>query len=280
MELIHSVEKMQTRAHELKRAGKSIALVPTMGAFHEGHLSLMREGRKSADVLLVSLFVNPAQFGQDEDFERYPRTLEHDRQLAKEIGVDIIFAPHDEDMYPSGYKTYVTVESMSRNLCGISRPTHFRGVTTIVLKLLNIAQPDVAFFGWKDAQQFLILKKMVEDLNLPVKMAGLPIVREPDGLAMSSRNRYLNPEERKDALSLYKALQVVESLIEKGEDNCETLKNKMKKIITGEPTARIDYIEIVSMTTLEPITRIEKGNTLIALAVYTGATRLIDNIRV
>ena len=280
MEIITKPQDMQKRAQEIKKKEKTIALVPTMGAFHEGHLSLMRRGKKEADVLIVSFFVNPTQFGPNEDFEKYPRDFECDIKLAEEIQVDILFAPEPKDVYPSNYKTFVTVEDLSKKLCGLSRPIHFRGVATVVLKLFNLTMPDVAIFGWKDAQQFLILKQMVEDLNVPVKMIAVPIVRENDGLAMSSRNIYLSQKERKNALSLFKALNIAADLIKNGEKNTEKIRKIIEETILDAPLAKIDYIKIVSKKSLDDIQKIEEGNTLIALAAHLGETRLIDNIRI
>lgn len=279
MKIISDIQEMKKISQGFKREGKKIAFVPTMGYLHEGHLALMREGRKLADVLVISIFVNPTQFGPHEDFERYPRDIERDQRLAEEVGVDIIFYPSAEAMYPPGYRTYVEVTEWSSVLCGASRPTHFRGVCTVVLKLFNIVQPDVAIFGWKDAQQFLILRRMVEDLNLDIQMVGVETVREPDGLAMSSRNEYLNPSERKQATALYKSLCRAKEMVEQGERNCQKIIDEMKKIIETQPSAKIDYISVVSLDGLKPLSEIQLGNTLIALAVFVGPARLIDNIR-
>jgi len=267
---------MQEIAFSLRLEGKSIALVPTMGYLHEGHLSLVRLARKAADVLVVSIFVNPAQFGPSEDFKDYPRDMKKDLELCEKEKVDIVFSPKTEDIYPGGYSTYVTEERLSRGLCGATRPGHFRGVATVVTKLFNIVAPDVAFFGQKDYQQSLLIRKMTEDLNLPVKIEVGPIVREEDGLAMSSRNDYLDPGERREALCLYRSLRIAEEMIEAGERNSEEIRRSMKEIIETESSARIDYIEIVDGRTLQPRHRIE-DNTLIALAVFVGRTRLIDN---
>jgi len=216
MEVIKSPSEMQQRASAWRREGKVIAFVPTMGYFHEGHLSLMREGRERGDVLVVSIFVNPTQFGPGEDFDRYPRDMERDLRMAEEVGVDVIFAPTVEEMYPEGYQTYVEVEKVTKYLCGLSRPGHFRGVTTVVTKLFNIVKPHVALFGQKDYQQLITIERMVKDLNMDVEIVGMPTVREEDGLAASSRNVYLSPEERKAALSLYRSLRRAEELFSEG----------------------------------------------------------------
>ena len=280
MEIITAVEAMKTGSREWRSKGKTIVLVPTMGCFHEGHLSLIREGRRQGDILVVSLFVNPTQFAPSEDFDAYPRDFERDRRLAEQIGVDVIFCPDNNEMYPSGYKTYIEVSELGRKLCGVSRPTFFRGVTTVVLKLFTIVQPHVALFGWKDAQQFIIIQRMVEDLNLDVQLIGMPIVREPDGLAMSSRNAYLNPQERKEATVLYSALQKAQSLIGEGVTEASQLRREMETIVRSASSARIDYIDIVSLHDLQRLDHVKQGETLIALAVFIGNTRLIDNIRV
>ncbi len=280
MEIITAVEAMKTRSREWRSKGKTIVLVPTMGYFHEGHLSLIREGRRQGDILVVSLFVNPTQFAPSEDFDAYPRDFERDRRLAEQIGVDVIFYPDNNEMYPSEYKTYIEVSDLGRKLCGATRPTFFRGVTTVVLKLFTIVQPHVALFGWKDAQQFIIIQRMVEDFNLDVQLIGMPIVREPDGLAMSSRNAYLNPQERKEATVLYSALQKAQSLIGEGVTEASQLRREMETIVRSASSARIDYIDIVSLHDLQRLDHVKHGKTLIALAVFIGNTRLIDNIRV
>ncbi|OQB20740.1 MAG: Pantothenate synthetase [candidate division BRC1 bacterium ADurb.Bin183] len=270
---------MQKAALAEKKKGRRIALVPTMGFFHEGHLSLMREARRRADILVVSNFVNPTQFGPKEDLARYPRDFKRDCKLAEQIPVDIMFAPRNEDMYPTSFRTFVEVEGWGKVLCGMTRPTHFRGVTTIVLKLFNIVQPDVAVFGWKDAQQFLILRRMVEDLNLPVEMVGGEIVREKNGLAMSSRNKYLTNEEFEDASVINKTLKKAFVLIKEGAD-IDAVRHFIIKSISQTKYGKLDYVDFVSRSTLEPLEQIKKGDTLIALAVFFGKTRLIDNLRV
>lgn len=260
-----------------KRQGLSIGFVPTMGYLHEGHLSLVRESRKTTDKTVVSIFVNPTQFGPQEDFQDYPRDLKRDIALLEELGVNYVFAPTVEEMYPSGYKTYVEVTQLQDKLCGRSRPGHFRGVCTIVLKLFNIIQPDWAFFGQKDAQQAIIIKKMVNDLNLEIKFKVLPIVRDKDGLALSSRNTYLSPEQRQAALVLYQSLQLAQRLFSEGERKTSVIKQAMAELIRQEPLAKIDYVEIVEMENFEEISFIS-DKALVALAVFIGPIRLIDNI--
>jgi pantoate--beta-alanine ligase len=268
---------MRREAADIKSAGKTIGLVPTMGYFHEGHLSLMRRGAAENDVTIVSLFVNPTQFGASEDLERYPRDLERDRKLAGETGANILFTPTNDMMYPSGYRTYVAVEEWSKALCGASRPVHFRGVTTVCNKLFNLCRPDRAYFGLKDAQQYLIIKKMVDDLNMNLELVPMPTVREPDGLAMSSRNVYLNPEQRQAALLLNKSLKKAAELIDSGQNDAKAVISAIRGILGESPLIRIDYVEAVCTDTLKPADAIKHG-TLIALAAYLGETRLIDNL--
>ena len=276
MEIITSLREMRERALALKLAGKSIALVPTMGYLHEGHLALIRRARALADVLVVSIFVNPAQFGPSEDLRDYPRDLERDLEYCREEKADIVFNPSAEEIYPPDFSTYVDETRLSRGLCGASRPGHFRGVATVVLKIFNLVWPDIAVFGQKDYQQARVITRMVEDLNLPVKIETAPIVREEDGLAMSSRNEYLNPEERKQARCLYLSLKEALHLVEGGEKSASRLKAAMEAVIQKNPATRIDYIEFRDTLTLEP--REEAGaGTVIALAVFIGKTRLIDN---
>lgn len=276
MRICHGIKEMQQLAEELRISGKRIAFVPTMGYLHEGHLSLVRIARKLGDVVVVSIFVNPTQFGPNEDFEKYPRDIERDEGLCREEGVDVIFYPSVEEMYQHPHLTYVTVEQLSGVMCGISRPTHFRGVTTVVSKLFNIVKPHIAVFGQKDFQQALIIRKMVQDLNFDVEIVTAPIIREEDGLAMSSRNAYLNPEERQQATVLYQSLQLAQELIKSGQRNAATVRSEMESLISSRPLAKIDYIAIVDADTLQPVEEI-KNNTLIALAVKIGQTRLIDN---
>lgn len=277
MQVLTTVREMQEYSDRVKSQGKTIGLVPTMGFLHEGHLSLVRKAKSVTDIVVVSIFVNPTQFGPGEDFHKYPRAMERDIDVCLKEGVDVIFAPTTEEMYPSPYLTYVNVEGITDRLCGRSRPGHFRGVATVVTKLFNIVAPDKAFFGWKDAQQLIVIKQMVKDLNMRVKVVGLPTVRETDGLAMSSRNKYLSPEERQSATCLYRALLHAKELIEKGERDVGKIVDAMRGIVEKEPLAEIDYIEISDADSLEEISRI-KGNVLIALAVKFGNARLIDNM--
>jgi pantoate--beta-alanine ligase len=276
MEIVTNPQEMQALAMIWRGEGLKIVLVPTMGFFHEGHLSLMRHGRAIGDRLVVSLFVNPEQFGPTEDLERYPRDLERDAALAQEAGVNVLFTPGSEQMYPEGFQTYVTVEKLSQGLCGACRPGHFRGVATVVLKLFNLVQPHVAVFGEKDYQQFMIIRRMTADLNLPMDIVGCSIVREPDGLAMSSRNTYLSPEERVSALSLSRALKGAQKLAAAGEKSREKILELVRKIITQAPHTRIDYIALVHPETLEEVDTLTDEARLI-LAVWVGNTRLIDN---
>ena len=276
MDIINSVQEMQARSRELRGAGKKIVLVPTMGFLHEGHLTLMREGRKQGDFLVVSIFVNPTQFGIGEDYEDYPRDLDGDAEKAGSAGVDAIFAPSVGEMYPSGYQTFISVESVTQNLCGVSRPTHFRGVTTVVGKLFNIVQPDVAVFGQKDFQQLVTIRQMVSDLNFSTEIVGVPIVREADGIAMSSRNTYLSPKERTAALCLVSSLNQVEEMVKNGEHSTKQLLEAAYTIINDQPLATIDYVSICDTQTMEDVATIE-DTAVMALAVRIGKTRLIDN---
>jgi len=278
MEVISKVAELQERIKNWKQAGLTIGFVPTMGYLHEGHLSLVREAKKRNDRAAVSIFVNPKQFGPAEDYNVYPRDLNRDAALLEKEGVDLIFYPAVEEMYPADYKTYVEVEDLENRLCGRSRPGHFRGVCTVVLKLFNLIQPDEAYFGWKDAQQVIILKKMVEDLHLPVKIRSMPLIREKDGLALSSRNIYLNQQERQASIVLYRSLELAEKMIKNGERQAAKIRQQMVNLISAEPLARIDYVEIVDLQTLEPLVTID-GDALVAVAVYFGRTRLIDNLR-
>jgi pantoate--beta-alanine ligase len=276
MKILKTIQEMKEVSAELKSSGLSIGFVPTMGSLHEGHLSLVRRSIIQADHTVVSIFVNPTQFGPGEDFKRYPRDLKKDLEILEKEGVDFVFAPEAKEMYPDGYKTYVEVHELQDKLCGRSRPGHFRGVCTIVLKLFHIIKPDLSFFGQKDAQQAIILKKMIKDLDMDGKIEVLPIVRNKEGIALSSRNEYLSLEERKAALCLSKSLKKARSMIEKGERDTEKIIQGMKEVIAEEPLARIDYVEIVEMKELDPFPRI-RGETLIALAVFVGKARLIDN---
>jgi len=277
MKVIKSIPALKSAVRRWKSKNRTIGFVPTMGYLHEGHLSLVRASKKKADVTVVSIFVNPTQFGPKEDFRTYPRDFERDAGLLKKEGVDVLFYPDAEEMYPGGYKTYVEVHDLQDKLCGRSRPGHFRGVSTVVLKLFNIVRPDYAFFGQKDAQQAIILRRMARDLDLDVRVEVMPIVREADGLAMSSRNTYLGPDGRKAGLSLSRSLRQAKMRIGAGERRPAVILSAMKEMIAAEPSARIDYIEAVDMDTLEPVKEISEG-TLIALAVFIGKTRLIDNM--
>ena len=256
---------------------KKVGFVPTMGALHAGHISLIKKAKQQCEFVVVSIFVNPTQFGPTEDLNKYPKPFDADIAICKSNGADAVFAPSAEEMYPERNLTWVNVEKLSEPLCGKSRPTHFRGVATVCAKLFNIVQPDIAFFGQKDAQQVIIIKRMVADLNMPMRIAVCPIVREPDGLAMSSRNKYLNAAERKDAPLLYASLQEAQLLINGGECKSAFITEQMKKILNISKLAEIDYISIVNADTLEEIEEI-KGKVLIALAVKMPSARLIDNI--
>ena len=278
MRIVYEPYEMQEIANKYREWGKTIGFVPTMGYLHKGHLSLVKEAKKNNDVTFVSIFVNPTQFAPNEDLDKYPRDIERDEELLKREGVDFLFYPTVENMYPDGFQTYVSVENLTQVLEGASRPTHFRGVTTVVSKLFNITKPHRAYFGKKDAQQLIVIKKMVEDLNFDVEIVGLPIVRESDGLAMSSRNKYLNKKEREEAVCLYKSLQKAKEMIDKGTDDAETIKQEMRKIIEKYEIPKIDYISINSLSELKELKKIEKDNTLISLAVFVGKTRLIDNL--
>jgi pantoate--beta-alanine ligase len=276
MEIISDPGQMQARALTWRSQGLVTVLVPTMGFFHQGHLSLMEYGRTVGDKLVVSLFVNPTQFGPAEDYQRYPRDFDRDAALAQQVGVDVLYAPAVEAMYPAGYQTYVEVGQLSQGLCGASRPGHFRGVATVVLKLFHQVQPQAAVFGEKDYQQLAVIRRLVADLNVPVTIVGRPIVREADGLAMSSRNTYLNPAERGAALCLYRAILAARELVAAGENSREKIIKEIKKIITQTPHTRLDYLALVDAATLEEVETIA-GEARLALAVWVGKTRLIDN---
>jgi pantoate--beta-alanine ligase len=274
--IIQSTAEMQKYAEAERCQGRRIAFVPTMGYFHEGHLNLMRIGRKRGDCLIVSIYVNPTQFAPTEDFNAYPRDFEGDRRLAEQAGVDVIFCPDNPEMYPEGYQTYVEVEGVTNNLCGISRPCFFRGVTTVCAKLFHIVKPHVAVFGKKDFQQFVTIKRMVLDLNMDIDVVGMDTTREPDGLAMSSRNVYLKPEERESALSLNRSLLLARELYHGGERDCARILDKVNALISGYPHTRIDYARICDTITMKDAAQIE-GECVLALAVWVGKTRLIDN---
>jgi pantoate--beta-alanine ligase len=278
MKVVKNVAGMKALARQWRKDGKRIGFVPTMGYLHEGHLSLVRESRRRADATVVSIFVNPTQFGPNEDLKKYPRDLDKDSAYLKKAGVDCLFYPDAAEIYPPGYRTYAEVEGLQDRLCGKSRPGHFRGVATIVLKLFDIVGPDVAFFGAKDAQQVLIIKRMAADLDLDVEVVTCPLVREPDGLALSSRNAYLAPDERKAALSLSIGLRWAERAVAAGERDAAKLVAGIRAILEAEPLARIDYVEAVDPETLEPVAEL-RGEVLVALAVFIGSTRLIDNVR-
>jgi pantoate--beta-alanine ligase len=277
MMILNTIQETRSYCHGARRDGKRLGLVPTMGALHDGHVSLVRAARRQCDVVAVSIFVNPLQFGPQEDFSRYPRDLERDRRLLENEGVDLLFAPTGDEMYPQGAATYVTVEGLSERLCGRSRPGHFRGVTTVVSKLFHIVEPDLAFFGQKDAAQAAIIRCMVRDLNFPVEIVVCPIVREAGGLAMSSRNAYLNAEQRKSALVLYRSLMAVQKRFESGERSSARLLTVAHEVFAQSPSVRLDYFETVDPETLEPVETIA-GRVLVAVAAYVGTTRLIDNL--
>ncbi len=276
MKIIESVNEMQEFSESLRRKGKKIAFVPTMGYLHDGHLSLMKEGKKLGDCLVISIYVNPTQFGHGEDLEQYPRDIEKDTKLSKDVGVDVILYPPDSEMYPEYYQTFVDVEKVTKNLCGLSRPGHFRGVTTVCTKLFNIVKPHVAVFGKKDFQQFVTIKRMVEDLNMDLDIVGMPTIREADGLAMSSRNAYLKDNERESALSLSRSLETAKELFDNGERKAVNIIGKIKKFIEGHPHTEIDYVKICDTITMNDVEYIE-SESVIALAVRVGTTRLIDN---
>ena len=278
MELMILSNPAQVQAQVLawKRQGLTVGLVPTMGYLHEGHASLIRRAAAECDRVVVSVFVNPTQFGPNEDLESYPRDLEHDMLLIKECGGNLVFAPQPADMYGQGTRTWVTVEGLTKELCGRSRPIHFRGVATVVCKLMNIAQPDRAYFGQKDAQQLAVIRQMVSDLNMPVQVVGCPIVRESDGLAKSSRNTYLNAQERQAALVLSRSLAEGRKLLEAGTTDTGRVLARIEEVLKSEPLARIDYVQAVDADTIEPVHKVS-GNVLFAIAVSIGKTRLIDN---
>ena len=274
MQVTKTVEETRRQVKQWKKEGKTIGLVPTMGFLHEGHASLIRKCREQNDIVVVSDFVNPTQFGPNEDLEAYPRDFERDSALCESLGADLIFAPSPEDMYHDPH-AFVSIDTLSETLCGKTRPIHFKGVCTVVTKLFHIVAPDRAYFGEKDAQQLAIIRKMAEDLNFDIEIVGCPIVREEDGLAKSSRNTYLNEEERRAALCLSRAVKAGKEVIYKGADAKEVL-NPMKAIIEAEPLARIDYVMMVDALTMQPIEKADR-DVLVAMAVYIGKTRLIDN---
>ena len=277
MKIIRSIKEMTGFLQKLRIKGKTIGFVPTLGALHQGHLSLIRQAAAENDIVVVSIFVNPIQFGPKEDYRRYPRNLRLDARLCRREGADVIFFPDAQQMYTGNYKTYVIVQDLSDVLCGKFRPGHFKGVATVVTKLFNIVRPDIAYFGGKDAQQAIIIKKVVEDLNIPVRIKVMPTVREEDGLAMSSRNAYLNKEERRDAAVLYQALILAKNLIKQGSVDSSGIIRKMRRLINKKKSACIQYISVVKHKDLQPMDKI-RGKVLIALSVWIGKTRLIDNI--
>jgi pantoate--beta-alanine ligase len=277
MKVLRTINETRILSRAARARGSRLGLVPTMGALHEGHLSLVRAAKSKSDVVAASIFVNPRQFGPNEDFSRYPRDLEKDLALLEKDGVDLVFVPSVEEMYPQQSVTLVAVEGLSERLCGNSRPGHFLGVATVVAKLFNIVEPDLAFFGQKDAAQHAVIRRMVRDLNLPVRIEICPIVREPDGLAMSSRNAYLSPEQRNDALVLFRALTRAQEVFQAGERDPAALIAAAKQELAARPAVRLDYFEIVDPDDLTPLTTIDQP-ALLALAVFVGNTRLIDNV--
>ena len=277
MKTIRRVRQMQKTMRDLRARGQSIGFVPTMGYLHEGHLSLLRACRRENDIVVLSIFVNPTQFSPDEDFAAYPRDKKNDCLLAKKVNVDIIFYPSEEEMYPTGYLTYIDVASVSQGLCGSVRPRHFRGVATIVAKLLNIVGPDRIYLGQKDAQQCVVLRRMVQDLNIPTRVRVLPTVRESDGLAKSSRNAYLTPQERREAPVIYSALCRARRQIRDGERDARRIVTGMRDLIAAASSGQIDYVSCVGADDLQPLSRLS-GRVLLAVAVRFGAARLIDNM--
>lgn len=277
IEVISDIDKMRQISENKRLKGLKIGLVPTMGAFHEGHLSLIRRPLKKSDFVVVSIYVNPIQFGQNEDFDKYPRDIEGDVRLADSLGAHMVFSPDDSIIYPDGYSTYVTVEGLTEGLCGRSRPTHFRGVTTVVAKLFNIIRPHVAVFGQKDAQQLSVINKMVKDLDMDIEIDAGPIIRESDGLAMSSRNKYLNKEEREQAAVLFRSLEAAKELVNTGVTSSEQIKEKVSEMLHSASLAKTEYVEIVNFDTMTPVEDVING-ALVAIAVHFGETRLIDNV--
>lgn len=279
MKIFRKIKEQQNYSLNMKRQNIKIGLVPTMGFLHEGHLSLIDEAKENADKIIVSIFVNPTQFGEGEDYKEYPRDEKRDLKLLQEKNVDAVFIPREDEMYPEGFRTFCEVSELSKKYCGSSRPTHFSGVVTVVLKLFEITQPDVAVFGEKDYQQYIIIKTMAKDLNLPIEIIPSPIIREKDGLAVSSRNIYLKKEERKEAIIIYKSLIMAGEMVRKGEKEAGLLKKKMTEIIKAKKYARIDYIEFVDPQTLEKVEKVEKP-TRVLMAVWIGKARLIDNMEI
>lgn len=277
MEVVTTVQEMRQAVARARAAGARIGFVPTMGALHEGHGALVDASVAECDVTVVSIFVNPLQFGPAEDFHKYPRDLEADKAFCQARGVDFIFAPSEKEMYPEPPRAFVEVEELTAGLCGAFRPGHFRGVTTVVTKLFHIVMPDVAYFGQKDYQQLAVIRRMVDDLNFPVEIRGVPTVREADGLAMSSRNRYLNPEERRAATALYRGLTAAKALLEQGERNADRVRQRVREELVKEPLVREQYVEVVDADDLSQVSYID-GRVAVAVAAFVGTTRLIDNI--
>ncbi len=277
MDIAKTIDSTRELIKDARKADKTIGLVPTMGALHIGHISLIEAAKKQTNYVVVSIFVNPTQFGAAEDFDKYPQPFEQDTKICREHGVDLVFAPSVNEMYPSQNVTWVNIEKLTETLCGRSRPGHFKGVTAVCAKLFNIIQPDIALFGQKDAQQAVVIKRMVADLHMPLKIQVCPTVREDDGLAVSSRNKYLTPQERKDAPLLYESLQKAKQLIQAGTTDAEKIITEMKKILSRSEVLQPEYIEIVNAETLQPINPVI-GPALIALAARLGSARLIDNI--
>lgn len=279
MKTIETVAGMRREARLVRARAGRIAFVPTMGYLHDGHLSLLREARRQGDLLVLSIFVNPTQFGPSEDLARYPHDLEGDLAKARSLGTDVVFLPSVEEMYPVGYQTYVEVRSLERGLCGDRRPGHFTGVATVVLKLFHAVEPDLAFFGEKDYQQLQVIRRMTRDLDLDVKVVGLPIVREADGLAMSSRNSYLSTEERREALALSQAMRAARACFDAGEREVARLLAAAQEILVAHPTVRLDYLELRDGETLEPVAARLLRPAVLAVAAFVGRTRLIDNVQ-
>lgn len=279
MQVLTSIDEMQSLAGELRNQGKTIGLVPTMGYLHDGHMSLVDLMRDRADVVILSIFVNPTQFGVGEDLEKYPRDLNRDLELCGNRQVDLVFAPEDSQMYPSDYSTFVSEEDVGKGLCGQARPTHFRGVTTVCAKLFNLCLPDFVALGQKDAQQVVVLKKMITDLNFPIEVVVGPIVREPDGLAMSSRNEYLQPRQREGASCLFRSMQAAKLLVEeKGVTNVERVKSEVMSVLSQNSLVRVNYVEVVDRETMQPEREVESGRSLVVVAAWLNEVRLIDNL--
>jgi pantoate--beta-alanine ligase len=278
MEVIHAAREIQAKSLAFKRAGKKVGFVPTMGSLHEGHMSLVDLIRKSSDLVLVSIYVNPTQFGAGEDFNKYPRDLQRDLSLCEAHGVDLVFVPNNLEVYADDSSTYVVEEVVGHGMCGNTRPTHFKGVTTVCAKLFNLCQPSFVALGQKDAQQVVVLKRVVRDLHFPIEIVVGPIIREPDGLAMSSRNAYLDPMQRQEALLIYQSLQSARKLVEEtGTNHVERVRSEAMKVLTGGSLLRVNYVEVVNRETMSPETEIVHGRSLLAVAVWIDQVRLVDN---